>query len=145
MEVAKVFKDKVGTFLKNKLKLELSEEKTLITNMKEKPAKFLGFQIKVYRRFRLKKRPIKKLKKRKSIRKYYLQADGALLLRVNADRERLINRFYMKGFCDKKGFPKEVGWLSSLEPQIIINRYNSIYQRIFSILYEFYFRKIQHS
>lgn len=42
------------------------------------------------------------------------------------DRQRMINRFHMKGFCDKRGFPRELPWLSCIEPQIIIQRYNAV-------------------
>jgi group II intron reverse transcriptase/maturase len=42
--------DHLNKYFKHKLKIELSEEKTLITNLKEKPAKFLGFNIRVKKR-----------------------------------------------------------------------------------------------
>lgn len=32
----------------------------------------------------------------------------------------------MKGICDKRGFPREVPWLSSLEPHVIVERYNAV-------------------
>lgn len=40
-------KQQIGHFLKDELKLELSEEKTLITHAHEEEAKFLGYNIKV--------------------------------------------------------------------------------------------------
>lgn len=43
-EDAKSLKSKIAEYLKNSLKLELSEEKTLITNSSDK-AKFLGYEI----------------------------------------------------------------------------------------------------
>lgn len=45
-EDAENMKQKITTFLREELKIELSQEKTLITNAK-KPAKFLGYDIKV--------------------------------------------------------------------------------------------------
>lgn len=42
---SQIIKQKVGTFLKNRLFLELSEEKTLITNLKNQRVHFLGYEI----------------------------------------------------------------------------------------------------
>ena len=44
---AEKWKWKVKEFLKDNLKLELSEEKTKITNVRRNPIKFLGFELKV--------------------------------------------------------------------------------------------------
>jgi hypothetical protein len=44
---AKAIKEKLSTFLKEKLKLDLSEEKTLITHAQTETAKFLGYHIRV--------------------------------------------------------------------------------------------------
>lgn len=43
VELAKEIREELGDWLKKELKLELSEEKTLGTNLKTRPAKFLGF------------------------------------------------------------------------------------------------------
>jgi len=45
---------------------------------------------------------------------------------THPDRQRLISRLHMKGFCNENGTPKEVPWFSSLEGQTIIQRYNAI-------------------
>lgn len=47
-------KQEIGTFLKEKLNLEMSEEKTLITHS-EKPARFLGYEIKIRSEFSTKR------------------------------------------------------------------------------------------
>lgn len=44
-EEAETIRDKIREFLKQELKLELSEEKTLITHAKSESAKFLGYHI----------------------------------------------------------------------------------------------------
>lgn len=44
---AEYWKYKVGKYLRDTMKLELSEEKTHVTNMRKKAIKFLGFKIKV--------------------------------------------------------------------------------------------------
>ena len=46
---AKAIKKQIGDFLKIKLHLELSQEKTLITHATEESAKFLGYEIKAQR------------------------------------------------------------------------------------------------
>ena len=45
-ENAEKWKYKISKYLKENLKLELSEEKTLITNIKKRPIHFLGFKVK---------------------------------------------------------------------------------------------------
>lgn len=46
-ENAEKWKYRIDHYLKDNLKLELSAEKTLITNLKKKPIKFLGFKLKM--------------------------------------------------------------------------------------------------
>ena len=46
---AEKWKNRIAKYLKSNLKLELSEEKTLITNIKRKPIHFLGFTYKVHK------------------------------------------------------------------------------------------------
>lgn len=46
---AEKWKNRIARYLKSNLKLELSEEKTLITNIKRKPIHFLGFTYKVHK------------------------------------------------------------------------------------------------
>lgn len=48
-EDAEEIKMQIGRFLKDKLKLTMSEEKTLITNASSQAAKFLGYEIKAQR------------------------------------------------------------------------------------------------
>jgi hypothetical protein len=44
-ELAEEIKDRVGKFLKDKLALTLSQEKTRITNARTEEAEFLGYRI----------------------------------------------------------------------------------------------------
>ncbi|PEL74026.1 MULTISPECIES: reverse transcriptase domain-containing protein [Bacillus cereus group] len=48
-EDAQYVKEEIANFLKDKLKLELSMEKTLITNASNKQAQFLGYEIKIFK------------------------------------------------------------------------------------------------
>jgi hypothetical protein len=37
----------------------------------------------------------------------------------------MIDRLHMRGMCNLKGFPQELPWISTFEPQVIIKRYNA--------------------
>ena len=121
-EIAKVIKEKITIFLEETLGLKLSEKKTLITNITKSPAKFLGFEIRSSVRGPLRRLPIKDERSKK---RFILCKKSCSVLWCQPDRQRLINRFHMKGLCDKNGFPMSLSWLSCLEPQIIIERTNA--------------------
>lgn len=123
LEVGVALRDKIRTFLQGELELELSMEKTQVTNITKDPAHFLGFEIKGKYRGNL--RYVKK-KNPGSYSGVNLQRISGLTLWCQPDRERLINRLYIKGFCDKNGFPREVPWISCLEAHTIVQRYNSV-------------------
>lgn len=123
IEIANFLKKKTSEFLKNELKLTLSDKKTVVTKISKSPAKFLGFELKVSPRGPLQKKPTNNNR----FQKYKLtRRPGGLNIWTKPDRQRLINRLHMKGFCNENGNPKEIPWLSCLESQTIIQRYNSI-------------------
>lgn len=110
-------KEKVKQVLADELKLELSPEKTLITDVKKNKVKFLGFEI-----FRHRHRMMTKDYRgiNKSVR-----TTG-----IKPDQKRLETRFLLKGFIKKnklgKLIPSEIGWLTPYTDQQIIKRYNQI-------------------
>lgn len=123
-DIALNIKEKITTFLEKKLGLELSAEKTLITDITRRPAKFLGFELKIPGRGPLRKlatEPKHEIQKKK----FNLSKRSGLLLWAGLDKQRLIDRFHMKGLCNRIGFPREIPWLSTMEPHIIIERFNS--------------------
>jgi len=106
----------IKNFLYNDLGATLSDEKTIITNMRIKAAHFLGYELR-----QLKGRAMyDTIKGRKS-----LVSSPGLLIKAYPDRQRLINRLHSKGFCEIDGFPKSVPWLSNLKTFIIIERFNA--------------------
>lgn len=121
-EIANALKEMVATFLKNNLGLTLSAKKTLVTDMTKEPAKFLGFELRVSGKGRLKREHSKDPASKK---KFTLTRASSVLVWAQPDRVRLINRFYMKGLCDSKGMPKSIPWISTLEPQTIVERFNA--------------------
>jgi hypothetical protein len=114
------FKKELALWLTENREASLSESKTLITNLLLKPAKFLGFQLHAN-----KARKIRILKNPKTNKMHRQRVAGSMLT-IGPDKERMINRLFLKGFCDRKGFPKSMGWLVGFEPHIIVDRYNSI-------------------
>lgn len=125
-EIASYLKNLIGNFLLNNLGLKLSQSKTQITDITKSAAKFLGFELRISPRGPLVKKAIKLKGKTFSFKKWNRQKESGLLVWAQPDRQRLINKLYMKGYCNKIGFPLELPWLSTLEPHAIIERYNSI-------------------
>lgn len=122
-EMAQEIKENLAVFLKEELRATLSEEKTLITDMKVKPAHFLGFELYVRNKWKLGHVTVTL---RNGKQKRLLRKANSLHIVTAPDRQRLISRLHMKGFCDSKGFPKEMGWITGLEGYTIIERYNAI-------------------
>lgn len=103
----------IKEFLWTSLGAQLSEEKSVITDTRKNAAHFLGFEIANHKNPKIVK-------------------SGGSLKRISTfppifrpDRSRLINRFHTRGFCDERGFPISVPWLSNLEATVIIERFNA--------------------
>lgn len=126
-EIAEKAKNLISNFLLTELKLKLSATKTLVTNITKEPAKFLGFEVKATARGNLMRFPANETKLYPNPkRKWVLHRKSGLLIWLAPDRQRLISRLHMKGFCDSKGFPREVPWLSTLEAHVIVERFNAV-------------------
>lgn len=128
-DIMEEIKEEISIFLREELSSNLSMEKTLITDIRKKPAHFLGYEIKTYRKRKI-ERYIRKNKKVKA------QTAGYKVF-ARPDKQRLIDRLHMKGYCDKKGFPREIGFLTFLEDFSIIERYNSVLTGISNYYTEF--------
>lgn len=128
-------KSNIKSWLKTHLDATLSEEKTLITDLRKKNANFLGFQIKYSDSRKLQKKYIS------NKGKFVLSKVAGFLVTTFPDSQRLINRMFMKGYCDKNGFPLSIPWLSCMEPSMIINKYNSVIYGLANYYTEFISRK----
>lgn len=139
-QIAEIIKERISAFLLRNLGLRLSPNKTTITNITKTPARFLGFELKHPKFNKLVRTPITTdipLKKIKG-QKYILQRQkGSTIVWATVDKQRLISRFHMKGFCSESGFPKELPWLSTMEPQVIIERYNACIRGLAQFYYGF--------
>jgi retron-type reverse transcriptase len=124
-------------WLEKNLNSELELNKTKITNIKKESAKFLGFELKMLDKVKTMKvqktDPITKEKTKRRCRTTGYKVSAI------PDRERLIKRFEMKGFCNNKGIPKEIPKLTTLSVHMIIERFNQII-RGFALYYTEFIR-----
>lgn len=115
MSVILDIKSEIASWLLLHRKAILSPEKTLITDMRKKEAHFLGFAFSNTTTRRL-----------SYDKNGHLSRSAGWFIACKPDTQRLINRLYMKGYCSKTGFPKEVAWLSTMDMYSIIQRFNSV-------------------
>lgn len=129
-ELAEEVKNRVGEFLKDKLALTLSQEKTKITNARTEEAEFLGYRI---RKGRARDSQKVTTSTNGSGRQFKRRSTGMEVV-LKAPMDKLIKRLSTKGFCDGKGNPKhKAGWTVLDEDQIV-----SLYSSINRGLQQFY-------
>jgi group II intron reverse transcriptase/maturase len=120
--LADTIKEEIGRFLKDRLKLELSQEKTRITHAKTEEANFLGVRLSIGKAGRAQ---AKVISQRSPTRRFKRRATGWLPA-LKAPTARLVERLRHKGFCDADGFPTaQTRWLL-LDADQLIRLYNSI-------------------
>jgi hypothetical protein len=90
--------------------------------MRREPAKFLGFEFYVRDTYKVNKVLRKTKMGSKSI---VFSRNNNTRIVVRPDLQRMLNRAFIKRFCDKKGFPLSIPWISNLEAYAIIERYNA--------------------
>lgn len=120
--LAEKIKRDIKEWLQSNLKAELAEEKTLITDIRKKdsPAKFLGFEILAYTKKRY------AYKTAGNCPKPVLTRTAGTEINLRPDRQRLINRLHMKGYCDNSGNPRPLKFMSTLETFALISRFNAV-------------------
>jgi group II intron reverse transcriptase/maturase len=120
-DLANQIKERIGTFLKEELKLTLSQEKTTVTNAREEEAKFLGYRIKVgtvksQKQAKVKNGSGREVKKRTT----------GMQVVLKAPIDELVKRLHEKGFCDKRGNPTHKPPWKLLDEDQIVLLYSSI-------------------
>ena len=121
--LAEQIKEEIRLFLKDHLKLELSQEKTRITHAKTEEATFLGTRLKIgsCQRTQAKVTPHRS----RNGRMFKRRSTGWLPI-LKAPTLKLVERLHQKGFCDAGGWPiSQKRWLLRDVDQII-RLYNSI-------------------
>jgi group II intron reverse transcriptase/maturase len=128
-------KDLLSDWLSENLKLELSPEKTLVTDLRKNRAKFLGFTF------------ITDVKKRQYSEWYIKRTSlGPVKTRhrvnlgpvISIDHDRVKNRFRTEGIIDRKDFPIGVAKYTALTPFQIVTKYKQKIQG----LVNYYFHNI---
>lgn len=107
-------KNKIATFLKDELGLTLSAEKTKITKLVKEPARFLGYEIKMYR--------TRKIQADKDRVQRRIGGNRPIM---GVDKVRLKERMEWRGYV-KKGKPCEQPAWSTLTDYEIVMKYNSV-------------------
>jgi len=121
-KLAKEIKERVGKFLKDKLALDLSQEKTKITNARMEEAEFLGYRIRKGRG----RDSHKTTKSTNGSGREFKRRSTGMEVVLKAPMDKLIKRLSTKGFCDGKGTPKhKAGW-TVLDEDQIVSLYSSI-------------------
>lgn len=100
--------------LEKELQLTLSPEKTKITDLYKNKAQFLGYEI-LYQRNKL---------IRSVVRNTTTSTQRYGNIQFHPDTSSLENRFILRGLLDKKGKPREIGFLTTLQDHEIITKYN---------------------
>ena len=96
--LAKTIKQEISDFLKTKLKLRLSDEKTKITNARHEEANFLGFRITKLKSF----------------------------LNILMDTDKIIRKLKDNGMCNEFGFPIAMTKMQNEPIQDIIKYANQV-------------------
>jgi group II intron reverse transcriptase/maturase len=121
--LAEAIRDEIRHFLKDRLKLELSQEKTRITHAKTEEATFLGTRLSVGKAHRAE---AKIASQRSAGGRMFKRRVTGWLPTLNAPTPELVERLHRKGFCDAEGYPtSQKRWLL-LDADQIIRLYNSI-------------------
>jgi len=129
-ELAEDIKNRIAEFLREKLLLTLSQEKTRITNARSEEAEFLGYRI---RKGRGKDSQKVTASTNKSGKTFKRRSTGMEIV-LKAPVGKVLKRLNEKGFCDPKGNPThKAGWTGLDEVQII-----SLYSSINRGIQQFY-------
>ncbi len=116
--MAKTIKKVLELWLKNNLKLTLSPTKTLITDLHQEKAHFLGYEIFKQTNSKIVNRPRKEGQEELFAQRY------AGRLQIMPDVERLYNKFKIKNYLREDKRVLSVGVLTVLEDHQIIHKFN---------------------
>jgi hypothetical protein len=119
--LAETVRDEIKAFLRDHLKLELSEEKTRITHARTEEAFFLGTRLGIGQ-----SRVAKvSLKHRPGCRPFKARTTGWLPT-LKAPIRKLVQRLHDKGFCDGDGYPQSKNYWVGFDIEDIVNLFSSV-------------------
>lgn len=113
---AEEIKQRLGQFLRDELRLEMSQEKTLITHARTGAARFLGYEISISRDDRRSERKTGHRRQRRSV-------NGAVRLRVPADVIKAACAPYLK-----RGKPAQLTRMFNYDDYSIVSIYGARYR-----------------
>ena len=118
--LAEQIKDEIQAFLWDRLKLQLSQEKTVVTHAKTEEAFFLGTRLQVGA-----VNPQPKVTHCHNQRRHYRRRCTGWSPLMRAPIRKLVKRLHQKGFCDGEGIARsKTAWVC-LEVKHIIELFNS--------------------
>jgi len=121
-KLAEEIKEKIGQFLKSRLHLILSQEKTRITNARTEEAEFLGYRIRLGRS----DKEQKITKSTNGSDRTFARRSTGFQVNLKAPVKKVLKRLAQKGFCDSQGNPTpREGW-TNLDEDQIINLFSSV-------------------
>lgn len=120
--LADKIKHRVEQFLKSHLNLTLNNEKTRIIHTRTEEAEFLGYRIRLGRS---NGEPKQTLSTNASGKNFKRRSTGMQIV-LRAPIEKLLQRLYQKGFCDRMGRPLHKAPWTQLDEDQIIRLYSSI-------------------
>lgn len=120
-QLAETVREEIRSFLRDRLKLELSEEKTKITHARTEEAFFLGTRLSIGQS-RVAKVSVKQLP---GSRPFKARTTG-WLPSLKAPIRKLVQRLHDKGFCDGDGYPQSKKYWVGFEVEHIVNLFSSV-------------------
>ena len=119
--LAETVRNEIRSFLRDRLKLELSEEKTRITHARTEEAFFLGTRLGIGRSHTAKV----SVKQLPGSRPFKVRTTGWLPT-LKAPIRKLVRRLHDKGFCDGDGYPQSKRYWVGFEVEHIVNLFSSV-------------------
>ena len=117
---AKAIKFDIKEFLDIELGLELSEEKTFVSDLRKQSALFLGYNISLQDN-----KKVLKMMHPKS-KKSFIKGTTGHKVKLKFPAQRVVKRLAEDGFCSSEGFPLSQKKLTSYDDYSIILRFNTI-------------------
>jgi group II intron reverse transcriptase/maturase len=121
--LAEEIKEKVRHFLKAKLNLTLSEEKTVITNARTSDARFLGYRIRLGRSRTAEQKQT--LSTNASGKNFKRRSTGMEIV-LKAPIDELTKKLCQRGFCDARGRPLHKAPWTLLDEDQIVRLFSSV-------------------
>lgn len=120
---ALIYKDTIKDYINHQLKMELDENKTLITKITS-GISFLGFKIQMYdfKQNKITHTLIKKENRKSRI----LRRTTSRKITINPDKERLLRNLLINKFCNNEYFPIGKRSWSVYDPYEIVLKYRQI-------------------